>query len=50
MTGVVPLSLMATLHFWTCAGYALKRNYPMAVVFGCYGVSTLGFIWSLYRP
>jgi len=49
MTGWIPLALAASLNLWIAIGQGVDKNYPLALVFLCYAVSSMAFIWSIYR-
>lgn len=39
----LPLFLAALLYVWAAAGYAIDRNWPMALAFACYAAANVGF-------
>jgi len=48
--GIIPLSIIAICQFWTTVDLILNKDYAWAVVFFCFGVSSLSFIWMIYFP
>lgn len=49
MTGVLPLALATLLNFWIAAGWFVKKDPIMAVVFICYGVATACFLYKMVQ-
>jgi hypothetical protein len=46
MNALIPLIAMTLLNLWTSLGLLVQKNYPMALVFFCYAVATVGFIFA----
>ena len=46
MNALYPLIAMTLLNLWTSMGLLVEKNYPMAVVFLCYAIATVGFIFA----
>lgn len=46
MNALIPLIAMMLLNLWTSVGLLIQKNYPMALVFFCYAVATVGFIFA----
>jgi len=44
MTGWIPLTIAIILHVWIAAGFAVKKDWPMVVVFIGYSIASLGMI------
>lgn len=49
MNGAIPLVLMIGLNLWVSVGWALKKDYAMALVFLSYAVATGSFLWIFFR-
>ena len=47
MNTTIPIILMSLLNAWTSIGLIFEKNYPMALVFACYCVATLGLLWAV---
>ena len=43
---IVPLILAFILYMWITITYAIKKDWPMFLVFICYSGSQIGFILS----
>lgn len=39
-------ALVAVLYFITALGYVLKKDWPWALVWGCYALSNIGLIMA----
>lgn len=46
MLGMIPMSLMVICNLWASIGLFFQRNYPLALVFLCYAISTCGLMWA----
>lgn len=49
---IISASLVAVpmLCYWGVAlNEATRRNWPMVIVFGAYGLGNIGLLWALWR-
>lgn len=44
MNTVIPIILAFILYVWISAGQAMRKDWPMMVVWGAYALSQVGFL------
>lgn len=42
----IPLIAMTLLNLWTAGGWLMKKDYAFALVFFCYAVATVCFLYK----
>lgn len=47
--GITALIAAIILYCIVATDLAIKKDYAMSMVFGCYALSNVGFIWKMYQ-
>lgn len=46
---MIPMTIVTACHLWTCAGCIRQGDYPHALMWACYGLSTVALMWYEIR-
>ena len=46
--GFWALAISTVLYGIVCADLVIEKNYPLALIFLCYAIANIGYIWLAY--
>jgi hypothetical protein len=47
--GLMPLTIATLCYVWAATAFALKKDWPMCLVFGAYALANVGLIYIAWR-
>jgi hypothetical protein len=47
--GLIPLTIATLCYVWAAFTFAMKKDYPMCLVFGAYALANVGLIYVAVR-